>query len=351
MSARRPLTLLAAVAAIPLSALGVTACGGATGSPPGHGSGTDASTPAPPGALSELQQSFTTVISRVTPQVVQISNPRGLGSGVVFDGKGDIVTNAHVVAGGGPLQVTDSRGHTYHGTLVGSFAPDDLAVVHAAGASLPAATFAEAGSVRVGDIVVAIGNPLGLRSSVTQGIVSALGRTVDEPGGASLPNVVQTSAPINPGNSGGALVDMNGRVVGIPTLAATDPELGGSAPGIGFAIPSALVTDIAGQLVEHGRVVASHRAFLGVDLATGLMTGAVVVSVQPGGPAARAGISAGDVIRHIDDQDISGPSGVADALATDRPGQTVEVGVSGRDGSPATVKVTLGQYPGGRRRG
>jgi putative serine protease PepD len=91
----------------------------------------------------------------------------------------------------------------------------------------------------VGDIVVAIGNPLGLRSSVTQGIVSALGRIVDEPGGTSLPNVVQTNAPINPGNSGGALVNLEGQVVGIPTLAATDPELGGSAPGIGFAIPSA----------------------------------------------------------------------------------------------------------------
>jgi S1-C subfamily serine protease len=107
------------------------------------------------------------------------------------------------------------------------------------GASLPAATFADSGGLRVGDIVVAIGNPLGLRSSVTQGIVSALGRIVDEPGGTSLPNVVQTNAPINPGNSGGALVNLEGQVVGIPTLAATDPELGGSAPGIGFAIPSA----------------------------------------------------------------------------------------------------------------
>jgi putative serine protease PepD len=200
--------------------------------------------------------------------------------------------------------------------------------------------------VRVGDIVVAIGNPLGLRSSVTQGIVSALGRTVDEPGGAALPDVVQTSAPINPGNSGGALVNLEGQVIGIPTLAATDPELGGSAPGIGFAIPSSLVTELATQLIEHGHVVASHRAFLGVDLATGLLNGAVVASVEPGGPAARAGIAPGDAITEIDGQRVSSPSDVADALATAKPGQEVSVAIVKPDGSQATVKVTLGQFPG-----
>jgi putative serine protease PepD len=200
--------------------------------------------------------------------------------------------------------------------------------------------------VRVGDIVVAIGNPLGLRSSVTQGIVSALGRTVDEPGGAALPDVVQTSAPINPGNSGGALVNLEGQVIGIPTLAATDPELGGSAPGIGFAIPSSLVTELATQLIEHGHVVASHRAFLGVDLATGLLNGAVVASVEPGGPAARAGIAPGDAITEIDGQRVSSPSDVADALATAKPGQEVSVAIVKPDGSQTTVKVTLGQFPG-----
>ena len=102
---------------------------------------------AAPGAMSDLPQSFTTVISRVTPQVVQVSNPRGLGSGVVFDGNGDIVTNARVVAGGGPLEVTDARGRSYHATLVGAIAPDDLAVVRAGGASLSAATFADSGAV------------------------------------------------------------------------------------------------------------------------------------------------------------------------------------------------------------
>jgi S1-C subfamily serine protease len=299
-------------------------------------------------ALTGLQQSFVTVIGRVAPMVVQISTPQGLGSGVVFDTSGDMVTNAHVVAGGAPLQVTDSRGHTYPATLVGTFAPDDLAVVRAHGAHLRSATFAGSGALQVGDVVLAIGNPLGLRSSVTEGIVSALGRTVDEPTGAVLPNVIQTSAPINPGNSGGALVDMRGEVVGIPTLAATDPELGGgAAPGIGFAIPSALVTDVAGQIVKYGRVVSSHRAFLGAELATGPGAGAVVAAVRPGGPAARAGMAAGDVITSIDGQAISSSVDVAGALARLKPGQTVEIAITKRDGSHETVNVRLGQYPGG----
>jgi S1-C subfamily serine protease len=283
----------------------------------------------------------------VSPEVVQISNPQGLGSGVVLDDSGDVVTNAHVVAAGGPLVVSDSRGHSYPATLLGAFVPDDLAVVHAQGASLKGARFAGSGALRVGDIVLAIGNPLGLRSSVTDGIVSALGRTVGEPNGVVLPNVIQTSAAINPGNSGGALVDLQGDVVGIPALAATDPELGGSAaPGIGFAIPSAVVVDIAGQIVKHGGVVNSHRALLGVELATGRGNGAVVAAVHRGGPAARAGIVPGDVITSINGQPVSSAADVAEVLATLSPGQTVTVGIIRRGGPTATVKVTIGEYSG-----
>jgi S1-C subfamily serine protease len=302
---------------------------------------------AAPAGFTDLQQSFVSVIDRVSPAVVQISTSQGLGSGVVMDSAGDVVTNAHVVAGGGPLQVTDSRGHSYPAVVVGSFPPDDVAVVRAQGAKLTSASFGDSRTVRVGDIVLAIGNPLGLRSSVTDGIISALGRTVDEPNGVVLPNVIQTSAPINPGNSGGALVNLQGRVVGIPTLAATDPELGGSAaPGIGFAIPSVLVSDIAGQIVKHRHVVDSHRAYLGVELATGVANGAVVASVKPGGPAARAGIVPGEVITSINGQPVTSPADIAAALATLRPGQTVTVRILKPDGSTATVKVTLGQYPG-----
>jgi putative serine protease PepD len=305
---------------------------------------------AAPAALADLQESFTSVINRVSPSVVQISTPRGLGSGVVFDGNADVVTNAHVVAGGGPLRVTDSRGDSYSAALVGSFTPDDLAVVRPQGATLPAVALARSGSVHVGDIVLAIGNPLGLRSSVTEGIVSALGRRVSEPSGVVLPNVLQTSAAINPGNSGGGLVDLQGEVVGIPTLAATDPELGGSAaPGIGFAIPSSLVMDIAGQIVKSGHVVNSHRAYLGVELASGQVAGAVVAAVVRGGPAARAGIKPGDVITAIGGQPVSSAADVSDALATLRPGQIVSVSLIRADRSRATLKVTLGQYPGSGR--
>jgi S1-C subfamily serine protease len=298
------------------------------------------------GAVAALEQSFVNVIKRVSPDVVQISTPNGLGSGVVFDTSGDVVTNAHVVAGGGPYTVTDSHGRRLHATLVGTFTPDDLAVVHASGSSLPAATFADSRSLKVGEMVLAIGNPLGLRSSVTNGIVSAVGRTVSEPNNAVLPNVIQTSAAINPGNSGGALVDLEGKVVGIPTLAATDPQLGGAAPGIGFAIPSSLVTNIAGQIVKNGHVVNSHRAYLGVELATGVSNGAVVAAVQKGGPAAHAGIQAGELITSLAGHSISGPGEVTDLLAQLRPGQTIRVGLVKPDGSKATVKVKLGQYPG-----
>lgn len=308
-----------------------------------------AGAPRPPGSLAGLQQSYVSVIGRVSGEVVQISNPQGLGSGVVFDSRGDVVTNAHVVAGGGPFKVTDSRGRSYQGTLVGAFAPDDLAVIRTQGASLRPATFANSRQLKIGDIVLAIGNPLGLRSSVTEGIISALGRTVPEGNGVVLPNVIQTSAAINPGNSGGALVDLDGQVVGIPTLAATDPELGGgAAPGIGFAIPSSVVRDIAGQIVQNGHVVSSHRAFLGVDFAVGIVVGggAVVAAVSPSGPAGQAGIVPGDEIVAIAGHQIGSPDDVATVLASLSPGQAVPVQIVRQDGSVSTVQVKLGQYPG-----
>jgi S1-C subfamily serine protease len=336
------------LAAISTCALLAAACGGTTTR--------TVTAPGAPGApaaggisLTELEQGYVSVIARVSDQVVQISNPQGLGSGVVFDTRGDVVTNAHVVAGGGPFKVTDSRGHSYSATLVGAFAPDDLAVIRTQGASLHAASFANSGQLKIGDIVLAIGNPLGLRSSVTEGIISALGRTVPEGNGVVLPNVIQTSASINPGNSGGALVDLGGQVVGIPTLAATDPQLGGgAAPGIGFAIPSSVVKDIAGQIVRNGHVVNSHRAFLGVDFSVGLgaAPGALVAAVQPGGPAARAGIAPGDAIISIGRQPISTPDDVSAELASLSPGQTVPMHLVHQDGSQTTVQVTLGQYPG-----
>ena len=247
-----------------------------------------------------LQSALVTVVSSVSPSVVQIEDRTGLGSGIVLDKAGHIVTNNHVVTGAKTFTVTTHEGKRYRARLVGSFPPDDLAVVKVSGSPLRPATFADSSKLRVGDLAIAIGNPLGLRSSVTEGIVSAFREGMLEEGGkVILPSVIQTSAEINPGNSGGALVDITGRVIGIPTLAATDPELGGSAPGIGFAIPSNLVVNIARQIVAHGKVVDSHRAFLAVRVGDTNGNGVLVGGVTPGGPAAKAGIRVGDTIESV----------------------------------------------------
>jgi len=211
------------------------------------------------------------------------------------------------------------------------------------------ATFADSAKLQVGQLVLAIGNPLGLRSSVTNGIVSSLGRTVPEGDGAVIASAIQTSAAINPGNSGGALGNLDGAVIGIPTLAATDPDLGGSqAPGIGFAIPSNTVKRIAGQLIADGHVTNSGRAFLGVDIATSATgTGVVVASVEKGGPAADAGIAAGDVIVAVDGQSTPTTDTLSTVLAGLDPGRTVPVAIRHPDGSKETTHVKLGQAPGG----
>jgi putative serine protease PepD len=266
---------------------------------------------------------------------------------VIFDSKGDVVTNDHVVSGADGFQVTLANGRQYQARLVGTFAADDLAVLHLDAAGLHPASFADSSRLAVGDVTLAIGNPLGLQSSVTQGIVSALGRTVNEDNGVALPGVIQTSAAINPGNSGGALVNLQGQVIGIPTLAATDPELGGSAaPGIGFAIPSNTVRNVASQLANQGKVTNSHRAFLGIQVAATTSGGALVAQVQSGGPAAKAGIRAGELIVEVNGTATPDPGTLAEVLAGLNPGQTVNVVVESPDGTKRTVKVTLGQLPG-----
>ena len=224
-------------------------------------------------------------------------------------------------------------------------------------AHLVPAHFADSSKLQVGDIVLAMGNPLGLASSVTDGIISATGRTVPEPPegvkpGATLPDVIQTSAAINPGNSGGALVNLADQVVGIPTLAATDQQLGGgAAPGIGFAIPSNIVTDIAGQIIKTGRVTNSHRAAIGVQVQTvtgpnGQPAGVSIAAVTPGGPAAQAGLRPGDVITAVNGMATPDTETLAAVLAGLRPGKQVSLSVTKADGSTTTIHLTLGQLPG-----
>jgi S1-C subfamily serine protease len=302
----------------------------------------------PPPAALAFQSALVKVVHAVSPSVVQIQNTEGLGSGVVFDGDGHIVTNAHVVGSAKTFTVTTPNGRQYKATLVGSFEQDDLAVIKVSGAKLKPATFADSSKLQVGDVAIAIGNPLVLRSSVTEGIVSAFRQAVPEGNGNTIPSMIQTSAAINPGNSGGALVDIEGRVIGIPTLAASDPQLGGgAAPGIGFAIPSNLAKDIAGQLVKHGKVVDSHRAYLGIRVGDTGGQGVYVGAVTAGGPAAKAGMKVGDVILSVNGKQTPTTEALSVALATLKPGQKAKVAVRHQDGNKDTLEVTLGEFPGG----
>jgi S1-C subfamily serine protease len=324
--------LLAAVAAVGLFA----ACGVGTSS-----AASTAPAATTPGLL---QAQFVKLVKDVSPSVVMVETPTGLGSGIIYDAQGDIVTNNHVVAGAQSIVVVTSTGKQYPATLVGTFAPDDLAVVRIQAGGLTPAMFANSSTLQVGDIVMAIGNPLGLQSSVSEGIVSAFRIAMPEGNGVTLPSVIQTTAAINPGNSGGALVNLSEQVVGIPTLAATDPQLGGgAAPGIGFAIPSNTVSLIANQLIKTGSVTSSGRAALGAQVANTGGHGALVSSVLSGGPAAQAGIKTGDIITAIGGQSVTGLQAVADALITLKPGQQVTVGLLHSDGTTATVTVTLSE--------
>jgi S1-C subfamily serine protease len=295
------------ISALTATAIALAGCGSSSTGVQGS------SSPAPlPADAPALEQAYVSVVAKVLPSVVQITTDRALGSGVVFDTNGNIVTNAHVVGQATNFQVRLANSpKSIQATLVGTYPPDDLAVIKLdqPPPSLHPARFGDSTKLQVGQIVLAMGNPLGLTGSVTNGIVSATGRTVTEPAGdspgATLPEIIQTSAAINPGNSGGALVDLAGEVIGIPTLAALEPQEGGiggsAAPGIGFAIPSHLVTDIAGQLVAHnGHVVNTHRAELGVT----------------------------QVLANLD------------------PGQRVSVTLENEQGGTRTVTVILGQLPG-----
>ncbi|HEV2953924.1 MAG TPA: trypsin-like peptidase domain-containing protein [Candidatus Dormibacteraeota bacterium] len=316
---------------------------------------------ADPGVLS-LETQFEKVVAQDQPSVVQIETAAGLGSGVVFDGLGDIVTNNHVVENyGGVLIVTDFSGHTYSNqktasnvVLLGTYPADDLAVIRVANSSLQQATFADSSQVKVGQLALALGNPLGLQSSVTEGIVSATGRTESEgatdPFGNStgnrLTSLIQTSAAINPGNSGGALVDINGDVIGIPTLAAGDPNSSGQAPGIGFAIDSNTAVLIAKQLIANGKVTNTGQAYLGVT--TEQITdgaGVRVDSVVAGGPADSAGVKVGDLIVTLSGKATPTEDDLVGALAASKPGDKVQVGLRHSDGSSSTVTVTLGTKP------
>ncbi|MFJ4896445.1 S1C family serine protease [Streptomyces sp. NPDC088727] len=307
-------------------------------------------------ATGDLQAEYQSVIKNVLPSVVQIDASDSLGSGIVYDTKGHIVTNAHVVGKEKTFKVSSATGEkVLNASLVAAYPEQDLAVIKLdkVPKGLKAAKFGDSDKVAVGQIVLAMGSPLGLSSSVTQGIVSALGRTVSESSagggtGATIANMVQTSAAINPGNSGGALVNLDSEVVGIPTLAAADPQLGGSAaPGIGFAIPVSMVKTVADQIIKTGKVTDSGRAALDITGRTVVdnsykPAGVALVSVSKGGAAEKAGLRVGDIITKIGSTPVTTITSLSEALASDKPGQKVTVTYQ-RSEAEKTAQVTLGE--------
>jgi S1-C subfamily serine protease len=246
------------------------------------------------------EQTIIEVTRQVTPAVVSISSRGGAGSGVIIREDGVILTNAHVVGSMRQVSVGLATGEEFVGEVLGRDRSMDLAVVRIpARDRLPAATMGDSDQIQVGQTAIAIGNPLGLERTVTTGIVSAVDRTL----GAELGQLIQTDAAINPGNSGGPLLDSGGRVIGINTAVLRDPR-GGAAVGLGFAVPINVGRDIAEQLLTTGRIV---RAFLGVgyvDLTREMAQqfrlpvkeGVIVTQVEPGTPAAAAGLQRGDII-------------------------------------------------------
>jgi S1-C subfamily serine protease len=308
----------------------------------------------PAAGRGPLQNAYELTIRKVLRSVVEIDAGASTGSGVVFDTRGDIVTNAHVVGKAKKFEVRASvTSEPLKAKLIGLFTPDDLAVIRVLKGShdLKPVRWADSAKAQVGQIVLAMGSPFGLIDSVTQGIVSATGRTVNGPtiSGKTpsvIVNAVQTSAAINPGNSGGALVLLSGFVLGIPSLTAEDPAQGHPAQGIGFAIPANTVVDISRQLIESGKVTQSGRASLGIRGAThvnsaGTPDGVTVEQAASGGAAHAAGIRAGDVIAGIGGQPTPDMAYLEDKLTQYRPGDRVRVEVL-RQGNPREVIATLG---------
>ena len=264
------------------------------------------------------------------------------GSGFVLDRSGDIVTAAHVVTGATKLTVTFADGKTATATLVGSDPSSDTAVikVDVPSSELTPLAFGDSAAVRPGEGVVAIGSPFGYAESITAGIVSAVGRSIQAPDGYTIPDAIQTDAAINHGNSGGPLIDEAGDVIGVDVQIA--PDLSGDNAGVGFAVPSNTVKAVADDLVA-GKTVS--YPYLGVSVADSASgSGARIGLVKADSPASVAGLKAGDVITAVDGTKVSGADQLTSIVGGHSPGDRLVLTVD-RDGKTLTVDATLGTRP------
>ncbi|MGE0450452.1 MAG: DegQ family serine endoprotease [Vicinamibacterales bacterium] len=272
----------------------------------------------------------------------------GLGSGVIVRSDGYVLTNHHVIDGADEITVELSDRRTLKASVVGSDEPSDLAVLKLEGKDFPVLTLADSDAVRVGDVVLALGNPMGVGQTVTMGIISAKGRSTGL-GDGSFEDFLQTDAPINRGNSGGALVNTSGQLVGINSQILSPS---GGNIGIGFAIPANLARNVMDSLIENGRV---HRGMIGVtvqtvtpELAKSLqldsINGALVSDVKPDGPAANGGVKRGDVITGLDEAPIGDSNALRNHVAQLKPGSKVQLHIV-RSGHEQTLSVTLDELP------
>jgi serine protease Do len=296
---------------------------------------------------------FRQFFGNILPSVPQEQREHALGSGVVVSSDGYIVTNNHVVKQGKDIKVTLPDKRVFNAKIVGADPDTDVAVLKIAATGLPTVPFADSSTLHVGDIVMAFGNPFGLNFTVTRGSVSALGRSglhIEQ-----YEDFIQTDAAINPGNSGGPLVNIHGQVAGINTAifsTSAGPNGEGGFNGIGFAIPSNVVKHVMQDLIKNGKV---SRGYLGVgieDLDASLAkqfnvpdtSGVLLTQIEPGSPAAKAGLKSGDVIRTFNGQPVADRALLSSMVANTSPGTPVKLGIL-RNGTPLTVNLTLGEQP------
>lgn len=338
--------------------LAPVACSDDDGGAPSEGQGTTtttattATTATGSGGAQGTGEGVPALVAAVSPSVVAVQTPVGEGSGVIIGDDGIVVTNAHVVADADAVQVTFADASQVEATVVGADELTDIAVLRIDRDGLPAVELAE-GLPEVGEMVIAIGNPFGFENTVTAGIISGLERSLpaEATQSAGLVDLIQTDAAISPGNSGGALVDAEGRVVGINV--AYIPPAGG-AVSIGFAIPAPTVASVSEDLLDDGR--ASHP-FLGVrpQTVTAMLAeqydlprseGALVLSTTPGGPADEAGVQPGDIIVGAGGEPVRTVEDLLGSLRGREPGDELGLTVV-RDDGEQDVTVTLGTRPSG----